>query len=158
MKRIRSNAEQVLREDYNKYSDKTQSIREWIKCSSESDPNFFSWLFEEELNAEFDNDLTDEDKEIFDNFLNSLQVSKEELIEFCSTQDYAFAGGAGIMYANDEETREGIVESLNASGIIIEEIGCEGAAKELKEEVENGCTIYKVWKYNEEPLYIAYYE
>lgn len=38
----------------------------------------------------------------------------------------------------------------------IEEEGC-GCA-ELREEAANGCTIYKVWNFNQEPLYIAYYE
>lgn len=72
MKTIRSNAEQVLMSNYNEYSDKSQSFRDFVELTSQSDPSFFSWLFEEELNEDFDASLSSEDKEEFQNFLNSL--------------------------------------------------------------------------------------
>lgn len=158
MKTIRSNAEQVLKSDYNEYADKSQSFKDYVELCSQSDPNFFSWLFDEELGSDFDTDLTEEHRESFSDFLKSLQASKEDLIKFCGTQDYAFAAGAGIMYANDDQTRQGVLENLNADGVMIEMVGLEGPANELREEAENGCDIYKVWKSNQEPMYIAYYE
>lgn len=89
-------------------------------------------------------------------------ISKDTLVDFAFNNDYAFVYGAGIMTANDAETRKSIADSINVDGKIIEEIGNldeEGCGcDELSMEKENGCTIYKVWNYNEEPLYIAYYE
>lgn len=157
MKTIRSNAKEILRSNYNEYSDKSESFRDYVELSSQSDPSFFSWLFEEQL-EEFDASLSSEHREAFENFLKSLEATKEDLIEFCGTQDYAFASGAGIMYANDPETREGILQDLNADGVKIEMVGLDGPANELRAEAENGCDIYKVFVSNQEPTYIAYYE
>lgn len=88
-------------------------------------------------------------------------MKKEALIEFVKTNDFAYVYGAGIAFANDEESREGVTSIIEQDGKIIEEIenieeeGC--GCGELAEELANGCTIYKVWNYNQEPLYIAYY-
>lgn len=89
-------------------------------------------------------------------------MEKEDLIYFVRNNDFAFVYGAGIMFANDEESREGIVSVIAEDGKMIEEVedieneGC--GCGELREESANGCTIYKVWNFNQEPLYIAYYE
>lgn len=72
MKAIRSNAEQVLRENYNLYCDKSQTFREYVDCESQSDPGFFRWLFDEEFKNDFDSDLTEEQKDLFQIFLNSI--------------------------------------------------------------------------------------
>lgn len=49
-----------------------QPMRDWVECESQSDPNFFRWLFQEELDNDFDNDLSDYQKQEFEEFLNSL--------------------------------------------------------------------------------------
>lgn len=66
------------------------------------------------------------------------------------------------MFAGNEEERKGLAEHIEKDGMMIEEVediedeGC-GCA-ELSGEKENGCTILKIWKWNIEPLYIAYYK
>lgn len=88
-------------------------------------------------------------------------MEKEDLIYFVRNNDFAFVYGAGIMFANDEESKEGIASVIAEDGKMIEEVedveneGC--GCGELSEEAA-GCTIYKVWNFNQEPLYIAYYE
>ena len=81
-------------------------------------------------------------------------IQKDQLIQFCENQDYAFCWGAGLMYANDEE-RQMVVEHLNQDGMIVEAVGVE-ECEDLTSEVENGCAIYKAYKWNEEAMYIAY--
>ena len=89
-------------------------------------------------------------------------MEKETLIDFVKNNDFAFVYGAGIAFAYDEESREDIASVIAKDGKMIDEVedieeeGC-GCA-ELREEAANGCTIYKVWNFNQEPLYIAYYE
>lgn len=87
---------------------------------------------------------------------NNQKDQKDQLIQFCENQDYAFCCGGGLMYANEDEEREAIVDHLNQDGIIIEEVNVE-ECEELAGEVENGCTLYKAYKWNEEAMYIAYY-
>lgn len=156
MKEIRTNAEKLLRSDYNEYSDKTQTLREWVDYSSQSDDGFFNWFFD---NHELESsDLSEEDKELFKDFLDSLQLSKSELIQFAKSEDFAFCFGAGLMTANDDETRQMVLDHLKKDGIIIEEVTFESCT-DLKEEVfENNCAIYKAYKQNEEAMYIAYYK
>ncbi|WP_129654821.1 hypothetical protein [Bacteroides thetaiotaomicron] len=89
-------------------------------------------------------------------------INCKDLVDFVMSNDFAFVYGAGIMYANDVEQREWIANVIRKDDKMIAEVedlkeegcGCE----ELSEEKENGCTIYKVWNNNEEPLYIAYYK
>lgn len=89
-------------------------------------------------------------------------MKKETLIDFVKNNDFAYVYGAGIAFANDEESREDITSVIEQDGKMIEEVedieneGC--GCGELSEEAANGCTIYKIWNYNQEPLYIAYYE
>lgn len=87
-------------------------------------------------------------------------ISKEALVEFVLENDFAFVYGAGYMTANDQETRENIANFIHQDGKVIEEVEeLEGTrAAELLDEKKTGCTIYKVYSYNEEAMYIAYYE
>lgn len=71
MKTIQPTATQALRENYNMYCESQTSFREYVECQSQSDPNFFRWLFSEEFDNDFDSDLTDEHKEAFQKFLNN---------------------------------------------------------------------------------------
>ena len=88
---------------------------------------------------------------------NNQKDQKDQLIQFCENQDYAFCWGAGLMYANDDEERQMVVEHLSEDGMIVEAVGVE-ECEDLTSEVENGCAIYKAHKENQEAMYIAYYE
>ena len=89
-------------------------------------------------------------------------MEKENLIDFVKSNDFAYVYGAGIMFANDEESREKIASVIAEDGKMVDEVddieneGC--GCGELSEETANGCTIYKIWNFNQDPLYIAYYE
>ena len=89
-------------------------------------------------------------------------LSHSDLIDFVKNNDFAFVWGAGIMFANDQDERDMIAERIAADGVmvdIVEDIEEEGGGcLELENEVSNGCVVYRVWAYNEEPMYIAYYE
>ena len=62
---------QQLRENY-KSSESEMSFAEYVKRESENDPNFFRWFFDEDLAEDFDASLSDEQREEFDDFVNSL--------------------------------------------------------------------------------------
>lgn len=70
MVKIQSVAYQALREDYNMYCEPETPFREYVECNSQSDPNFFRWLFNESFDNDFDSDLTQEHREAFQNFLD----------------------------------------------------------------------------------------
>ena len=80
MKTIRANAEQVLRENYKQFlinfrkeypEDVELNLGEWAELESESDYNFFRWLFNDDTINDFGISLPDDDwliaKEFFDN-------------------------------------------------------------------------------------------
>ena len=94
--------------------------------------------------------------------MKSNVLSYQELIEFVENNDFAYVYGAGIMYANDQDVRDRIAKRIAADGVmidIVEDIEAEGGGcLELQDEINNGCIVYRVWAYNEEPMYIAYYE
>lgn len=89
-------------------------------------------------------------------------LSHQALIDFVENNDFAFVWGSGIMYANDQDERAMVAERIAADGVMIDivndidEEGC--GCSELEGEIKNGCVVYKIWAYNEEPMYIAYYE
>lgn len=66
---------QVLQENYENYrkngdpADPT-TLREYVEAQSESDPNFFRWLFNSVDIDDF-TDLTDDQKEEYKDFLDS---------------------------------------------------------------------------------------
>lgn len=88
-------------------------------------------------------------------------ISKQDLIEFVKSQDFGYVYGAGFMTVSSEDERELLAAHIEKDGMQIlevEDIENEGCGcSELSEEKENGCTIIKVYNYNIEPLYIAYY-
>lgn len=95
-------------------------------------------------------------------YMNENVLSKEQLIEFVKDHDFAYVWGAGIMYANEPDERDGIAEMIDEDGIRVNKIGDiyeQGCGcSELEDEVMNGCDVYKIDKWNEEPMFIAYYE
>ncbi len=74
MAAIISNAKQILREQYDTYIDpSTTSFKEYVEMCAEEDPKFFLWLFEGgDIENDYDIDLTEEHRELFDEFLSSL--------------------------------------------------------------------------------------
>lgn len=73
MKTIRSNAAQILRENYKGVEDKEHTpIAEWCELESQSDPGFYRFLFNDEYISDFGSNLTDEEKEIAVEFFETL--------------------------------------------------------------------------------------
>jgi len=66
-----ANKIQALQENY-KANEAGLSLREYVESEADSDPNFFRWLFSEELEQDFDSSLTAEQKEEYQKFLNEL--------------------------------------------------------------------------------------
>ena len=50
---MRTNAKQILEENYRSYNDLNMSLRQYIEREAEFEPDFFNWLFED-----WDNDNT----------------------------------------------------------------------------------------------------
>lgn len=69
--KIKSNAEQILREYYEEVEGYI-TFREYVEFESDSDPGFFAWLFDDSDIDDFGKNLTSEQKEMFEDFLNSL--------------------------------------------------------------------------------------
>lgn len=47
-------------------------LREYVINSAQSDPNFFRWLFGEDFENDFDSSMTDEQKEEYQNWIETL--------------------------------------------------------------------------------------
>jgi hypothetical protein len=47
-------------------------LREYVEACAESDPNFFRWLFDAELDNDFNMSLTDEQREAYNELIKSL--------------------------------------------------------------------------------------
>ena len=47
-------------------------LKEYVEMSAESDPNFFRWLFGEEFDNDFDSSMTDQQKEEYKEWLETL--------------------------------------------------------------------------------------
>lgn len=67
---------QVLQENYADYlrngdHNDITTLREYVETQAESDPGYFRWLFNNDDLDDFA-DLTDEQKEEYQNFLNEL--------------------------------------------------------------------------------------
>lgn len=71
-KNIRTNAVQVLNEQYKKEANTEMFFAEFVELSADSDPGFIRWLFDEELDADFDSALTEEHKAEWATFLSSI--------------------------------------------------------------------------------------
>lgn len=76
----------------------------------------------------------------------------EEVVSFVrdNSNDYAYAYGAGIMYANDPDTREAVANIIEGMGLMTI-VGKEECMELAEEEGD----IYKFWNWNKEAIYIA---
>ena len=65
---------QSIKENYNsnEYAKSNMDFRGYIEQEAENDPNFFRWLFSEELEEDFDSSLNDEQREEYSKFLNEV--------------------------------------------------------------------------------------
>ena len=70
--KIRSNAEQVLRENYLK-NEGDETFVEWVIMEKDSDPGFFRWFFDDEDMGDFLQSMTVEHIELYDEFLQSIK-------------------------------------------------------------------------------------
>lgn len=68
---IKSNAVQILEENFQQHEGNI-SLSEWVECEAESDPNFFRFIFDEDLEQDFDRSLSDSQKEEFERFKATL--------------------------------------------------------------------------------------
>lgn len=74
MKR-RDYKEQILRENYNEYIQSGSddiTLREYVEREADSDPNFFSWLFDDGDLGDFDFGLSDEQRDEYRDFIEEL--------------------------------------------------------------------------------------
>lgn len=82
METMRSNAELLLRENYQDVENKeTMSFTEWVKNQSETEPRFFYWLFPsaENFTGDFGNGITEVQQNEFEEFI--LQIKTIDLLE-----------------------------------------------------------------------------
>ena len=65
---------QQLEESYRQGGEGNSCItfKEWVEQESENDPHFFAWLFDAELDDDFDTSLSDEQREEFKEFMSNL--------------------------------------------------------------------------------------
>jgi len=47
-------------------------LREYAELTAQSDPHFFRWLFDEELKDDFNSSITDDQREEFKQFIDTL--------------------------------------------------------------------------------------
>ena len=69
MSKIRSNARQIIEE--RSYCSGC-SLREYVEREAKKDPDFFRWLFDEELDEDLDTSLNEEQREIYNEFIENL--------------------------------------------------------------------------------------
>lgn len=75
MTNIRTNAVQLLRENYQNVEDKeAMSLKEWVEVESEANPAFFYWLFPdaENITGDFGEGLTEKQRSEFNGLLDEL--------------------------------------------------------------------------------------
>lgn len=77
---------QVLNENYRNYIGGELSIEqeldsekmgfvEWVQNESENDPQFFRWFFDAELDQDFDSSLSEEQREIWADYISLITNS-----------------------------------------------------------------------------------
>lgn len=121
MKAIQSAAMQALRENYNMYCDSSETtFREYVECQSQSDPNFFRWLFGEEFENDFDTDLTEEHKEAFKYFLDDCG-NRKFYYELHLNYSKGFGYSVGVKSDVELSTEEEIINIALKNGDIDQE-------------------------------------
>jgi len=111
------------------------SITEYIKMESESDPGFFRWFFNKDFKDDFDRSLTDIQKNEFEKFINSVELTEK-------MQKYI------VVYQNEQPyitNRSNFKEQnlCDCYGNYGQKIGCYNASCHSKENH----TKVKAWTY-----------
>lgn len=73
--------EQILRENYNEYIENGSdniTLREYVECEAENDPNFFAFVFSDG-NIEKFSDLSEEQKNDYAELLNLLDAENKRI-------------------------------------------------------------------------------
>lgn len=73
-------------------------------------------VFEVEEEENNDESLEFKNVENFEENESQLNMEKETLIDFVKSNDFAYVYGAGIMYANDEESRKYVASVIEEDG------------------------------------------
>lgn len=67
-----SNAEQILRENYNN-SDMSFNFDDWVKNEADNDPAFFNWILKDGSNVnDYGSGMTKDQQDAVKDFINSL--------------------------------------------------------------------------------------
>lgn len=148
-KKMRTNAEQILRENYKSVEDASMSFAEYVKLESESDPNFFRFFFDEAFENDFDDDLSEEQIEEFETFLKTLFIETgwfykgftdkiyktKEDAEFDAYSDFANDSSSDDYIDEDGEL---IQDKFDADAkAFVEE---DGVVMPMKDAIERGLT------------------
>lgn len=72
MAKIINNAEQVLREQFEEIDSANTSFKDYVMMCSKSDPSFFRWFFGESFNNDFDIDLKEEHRTLYEAFIDAI--------------------------------------------------------------------------------------
>ena len=84
-----------------------------------------------------------------------------EILNFIENHSFSFVYADEYKFANTSEDKILIINLVKDCSIVYTEVTAleeEGyGCKELENDVRNGCIVYKFWKNNQTPLYIALY-
>lgn len=72
MTTISNNKIQVLEENF-RNAETSLTFREWIEQEAQNDPDFFRFLFDEDLEGDFDSSLSEEQRDAFQEFLSEVE-------------------------------------------------------------------------------------
>lgn len=68
---------QVLEENFKNYQqngeDTTTTLRQYVEACAESEPNFYRWLFKDDEISDFGDNLTDEQRDEYNDFLDTCE-------------------------------------------------------------------------------------
>lgn len=150
---MRTNAEQILRENYKSVEDASMSFAEYVKLESESDPNFFRFFFNEEFENDFDLDLTQEQEEEFKSYLKNLFVETgwfykgfpekiyktKEDAEFDAYSDFANDSSSENYFDEEGEFFQDKFEA-DAKAFVEEE---DGVIMTMRDALKSGLTTFE---------------
>lgn len=129
------------------------SFAEYVKTSSESNPNFFRFFFDEAFDNDFDLDLTQEQEEEFEKFLKGLFVETgwfykgftdkiyktKEDAEFDAYSDFANDSSSEDYFDEEGEFFQDKFDG-DAKAFVEE----DGVIMTMKEAIERGLTTLEI--------------
>lgn len=100
------------------------SLYEYVIAESQSDPNFFRFLFDADLEKDFDSSLTDEQKEEFENW--TIELRKEFLLEKWIVVSFPYADPDDSIRVTRRENFAKM-NFCDAYGDYGKQVGCDAA-------------------------------